>query len=289
MKTGFGVDAVLVHAVLDQVDAEVDEPAHLDRAAERDLAVALGEVQVAARQLRAVDVDRVVHAASTSEVLDVVVAAVLPRGHGARALARDLRQVAARQRPGQRVVLERRQRQRRHAVRVGVDQGLLAPVPLRQQVRRRRGAEQPGMGDTRVADARDVARGRLLAAEVPDRLVGIREVVGQEAAAVRPVEDARVAPSLAGRVALLLRRLAGAQLEDVDHEQVPCLRSLDRDRAAEHVRAGEIHIAHVVGRVVVADLRVRPLAAFDPEVAAGAHRRDAAGMSGCQRLWPGTA
>src|SRR5215218_2132582 len=46
-----GADPVLLHAALDQVDAEVDEAAHLDGAAEGDLPVALAEVQVAAGQL----------------------------------------------------------------------------------------------------------------------------------------------------------------------------------------------------------------------------------------------
>src|SRR5215211_7891566 len=43
-----GADPVLRHPALDQVDTEVDEPAHLDRAAEGDLAVPLAEVEVAA-------------------------------------------------------------------------------------------------------------------------------------------------------------------------------------------------------------------------------------------------
>ena len=218
--------AVLVHPVLDQVDAEVDEAAHLDRAAERDLAVALGEVQVAAGELRPVDVHRVVDAAAAREVLDVVVAAVLARRHGAGALAADALELRAAQRPGEHALLDRRQRERRDALRVLVDQRLLAPVPLGEQVGRRRGAEQAGMRDAGVADAGHVARRRVLAVEVPDRLVGVGEVVGQEAAAVGLGEDARVAPALARRVAVLLRRLARAEVEDVDDQQVARLGAL---------------------------------------------------------------
>ena len=65
---------------------QVDEPAHLDRAAERDLAVALAEVQVAHRQVRPVDEDGVEDPGALGEVLDVLVAAVLPRRCGAGGL-----------------------------------------------------------------------------------------------------------------------------------------------------------------------------------------------------------
>ena len=56
-----GRDAVLLHAVLDELDPEVDVPAHLDRTAERNLAIALAEVQIAAGQLRLWHVHRVEH------------------------------------------------------------------------------------------------------------------------------------------------------------------------------------------------------------------------------------
>ena len=79
-------DAVGVHAALDQVDVQVDEPAHLDGAAEGDLAVALREVQVAHREVRPVDEDRIEHPGPLGEVLDVLVAAVLPRRRGAGGL-----------------------------------------------------------------------------------------------------------------------------------------------------------------------------------------------------------
>ena len=69
--------------------------------------------------------------------------------------------------------------------------------------------------------------------EVPDRLVRVREVVGQEAAAVGLGEDAGVAPALAGRFADLLRDRA--EVEDVHDEQVAGLGALDTDRATEHV------------------------------------------------------
>ena len=135
---------------------------------------------------------------------------------------------------------------------------------------------------------RDVA---LLAGEVPDRLVGVRELVGEEPAAVGLGEDAGVAPALAGRVADLLRQ-HGPEVEDVDDEQVTRLGALDAIGPREHVRAGEVHVADVVRGVVVADLAVGPLAALDPDLLPGPDRRRRAGCrgaSGCGRARPGRA
>ena len=63
---------------------------HLDGAAEGDLAVALGEVEVAHREPGALHVDREVDLRAARQVLDVAVAAVLARRHRARAFGRDL-------------------------------------------------------------------------------------------------------------------------------------------------------------------------------------------------------
>ncbi len=166
---------------------------------------------------------------------------------------------------------QRGQRQRRHPVGVGGDQRPFALVPAGQQLGRRRGAEQAGVGDPGVADARDVPRGGLLSAEVPDRLVRVGIVVGEEAAAVDLGEDAGVAPTLAGRVADLLRHRA--EVEDVDDEQVAGLGALDRDRTGQHVAAVELDVADIVRRVVVPDLGVGPLAALDADRRAGRDRR----------------
>lgn len=178
-------------------------------------------------------------------------------------------------RAGQRVVGERRQRERRNPVRVGVDEGLLAGVPAGQQLGGGRGAEEAGVGDAGVADAGDVPGGGLLAVEVPDGLVRVGEAVGEEAAAVVLGEDAGVAPALPGAFSLRLRY--GAQVEDVHDEQVAGLGALHRDGAAEHVGVGEVDVTDVVGRVVVADLVVGPVPALDAEIRARLHgdgRRD---------------
>src|SRR5206468_6597893 len=86
---GVRLQAVLVHAVLDEVDTEVDVPAHLDGSAEGDLAVTLREVEIAAGELGARNVHRIEDAAAPGEVLDVVVAAVLAGRHGASSLPAD--------------------------------------------------------------------------------------------------------------------------------------------------------------------------------------------------------
>ena len=115
-----------------------------------------------------------------------------------------------------------------------------------------------------------VPGGGDLAVEVPDRLVGVRVVVGEEPAGVGLGEDAGVAPALAGGRPGLLRHRA--QVEDVDHQQVAGLGALDLDGAAEHVGVGQVDVADVVGGVVVAELGVGPLAALDPELAARPYR-----------------
>ena len=130
--------------------------------------------------------------------------------------------------------------------------------------RRRRGAHQARVVDADVGALGDVARGRDVAREVPDDLVRVGEAVGQEAAAVRLREDARVAPAHAGQRPLVLL-VARVDLEDVDDEEVARLGALDAERAAEHVHAGERRVAHVVGRVVVLDRAVEPLAAVGAE------------------------
>ena len=73
------MDPVGVHAALDEIDVQVHEPAHLDRATERDFSIALGKVQVTKRQFRPRDVDRIEDPAPRGKVLDVLVPAVLTR------------------------------------------------------------------------------------------------------------------------------------------------------------------------------------------------------------------
>src|ERR1700677_5262431 len=83
LDTGFG------DAVLDDVDLEMHPARHLDRAAEGDLAIALAEVQVTHRETAAGHIDREVDLRAARQILDVAIAAMLARRHGAGALGAD--------------------------------------------------------------------------------------------------------------------------------------------------------------------------------------------------------
>src|SRR5215211_5407205 len=128
------IHGVLLHAALDQLDTEVYVSGHLDGAAEGDLAVPLREVQVPHRELGAVDVHREVDARPDREVFDVDVTAMLARRNCPAGLPGDPLELAAAQRPQQRVLLEWGKRQRRYPIGVRVYEGLLAAVPPGKQV-----------------------------------------------------------------------------------------------------------------------------------------------------------
>src|SRR6516162_1178391 len=76
LEDGIG-DAVLLYAVLDQIDADINPAGHFDRATESDFAVALRPVDVAHREAGALHVDGEVDARAARKVLDVAVAAML--------------------------------------------------------------------------------------------------------------------------------------------------------------------------------------------------------------------
>src|SRR4051794_27220832 len=102
---------------------------------------------------------------------------------------------------------------------------------------RGRAADQSWVLDADEADIGDVPRGGEDAlVKIPDGLVGIGKVLGQEAATVRAAEDAGVAP---GRIRRTQDRIGDrAEVEDVDHQQIARLSALDGDRAAEDVAGG---------------------------------------------------
>src|SRR6266511_4224541 len=104
---------------------------------------------------------------------------------------------------------------------------------------------EPWVGNAGVADAGQMPRGGVLPVEVPDRLVGVREVVGQEPAGVGLGEDAGVPPTLAGGGPDLLGHRA--EVEDVHHQEVAGLGALDLDGAAEHMGNREVHVPNVIG------------------------------------------
>src|ERR1035437_8138441 len=163
------------------------------------------------------------------------------------------------------------QRQWRHPDWVGRDQVGLALGPPGQELGRRRGTHQAWVLDAGVRNARDVARRGNAPAIVPDDLVGVGELVDEEAATVFPREDAGVAPALTGdSVDVLVVWLS--DVEDVDDEQIAWFGTLDSERSAEDVDTGERGIAHIIGGVVVADGAVEPLSTVSTEGIAVPHR-----------------
>lgn len=66
----------LLHAALHYREVDRDDTRHLNRTTERDLAIALREVQVAYGELGAFHMDRKVDLTAAGQVLDVAVAAV---------------------------------------------------------------------------------------------------------------------------------------------------------------------------------------------------------------------
>lgn len=80
----------LLHTALHDREVDRDDTSHLNGAAERDLAIALREVQVADRELGARDVDGQVDFAAAGQVLDIAVASVFrAAGHSASAFSAD--------------------------------------------------------------------------------------------------------------------------------------------------------------------------------------------------------
>lgn len=270
-EDGVGRDAICLHAALDQVDVEVDEPTHFDRPAEGDLPIALAEVQVTPGEQGPRHVHGKEDARAPGEVLDVVVAAVLPGRHRARPLLGHPLVVRAGERAQQRPGAQRRECQGRHPVRGGRDESRLAPVPAAQQLRRRRHPEEARVGDAGVPHPGQMPRRRLLAVKVPDGLGRVWIVVGEEAAGVVAVEYPRVPPTLPGYVASLLRDRA--QVEDVEHQKIARFRPFHGEGAGQHVGNRQVDVANVVGRIIVTDLAVGPFPALDTHLGTRFDRR----------------
>jgi len=120
------------------------------------------------------------------------------------------------------------------------------------------------VGDAGEGHTRNVPRCRGPTTEVPDHLVGVGELVNEEAATVLLGEDAGIAPSLAGqRSGVLLRDRAN--VEDVNDQQVTRLRAFHGERTAEDMHSGQGCIADVIGGVVVVDGTVKPFPAVHPK------------------------
>src|SRR5256885_4004825 len=111
-------------------------------------------------------------------------------------------------------------------------------------------------------DAGDVAALGEHAVEVPDGLLGQREMLVQEAAAILLGEKAVEAPEAV---------VARADVQQVHHQQVAGLGALDAHGAGQEVDGGQVHVAHVFGAVVVLDGAAGPVIGLQLELRARLH------------------
>ena len=160
---------------------------------------------------------------------------------------------------------ERRIGQRRHTGRVGVDQRLLALVPGREQLGIGQATDQARVDQAGEAHPGYVPALGEHALEVPDGFLRVGKVVGEKAAAVALREEAVEAPQ---------RILLGADVQQLDHQQVARLGALYTHRTGEVVHGGKVDIAHVAGVVVILDRAARPVVGLEDEIVA---RLDPAG------------
>ncbi len=155
---------------------------------------------------------------------------------------------------------QRRIRQRRHAGRVGVDQLLLAAVPVGEHHRVGQAPDQAGMDQAGKVNPRNVPRASEHALEIPDGFLRAGEMIGEETTAVLPREETVEAP---------LRIGLGADVEQVHHQQVARLGAVHTHRAGEVMHGGQVHITHIAGVVVVLDRTGGPVVGLQDEVIAG--------------------
>ena len=238
---------------------------HFDRAAEGDFAIALREVQIAHRKTAAGHINREIHFRAARQVFDVAIAAMFARRHRARAFSRSLVAGFALHAAHMRGRAERWIGEAGHTLRIGGDQRGLALVPGREQFRIGQTADQAGMDQAGKIHAGNMARRGVHALEVPDRLLGLREMIGQEAAAILLGEEAVESP-----LAILHR----ANIEQINHQKIARLRPLDADRARQKVDDRQVDVAHVVSAVVVLDEAASPVIGLDDEVVARIDPRD---------------
>src|SRR5699024_4457185 len=133
---------------------------------------------------------------------------------------------------------------------------------------RGRRRHQARMGDTGERDSGDVTRACGLSLEIPYGLVRVGELVDEKGTPVTFREDTGVPPALTGeRTRILLRERPHVQ--NVNDQQITWFRTADPDRSGERVDLGHGRVADVLGRVVVLDGAVEPLAAVHPEGTSG--------------------
>ena len=123
----------------------------------------------------------------------------------------------------------------------------------------RQAADQAGVDQAGEAHAGDVPALGEHALEVPDRLLRRREVIGEEAAAIALREETVEAPE---------HVLLGADVEQLDDQQIARLGPLHAHRTGQVVHGGEIDVAHVRGIVIVLDRAAGPVVGLEDEVIA---------------------
>lgn len=143
--------------------------------------IALREVEVADSEVCAAHVDGKPNPRADAEVLDVAVAAVLAARDRSSSLFGDLvEDVGGKVLPDVDALGERRKSDSGGRARVRVNEGLLAAVPLVEELLRRCSADDARVRDAGEAHARDVpARGKPTL-KVPDRLARSRLELGRE-------------------------------------------------------------------------------------------------------------
>ena len=150
--------------------------------------------------------------------------------------------------------------QRRDALGIGVEQLGFAAVPHVEHLAIRQTADQTGMDEARIFHPRHMARLGEHAVEIPDGFLCFGEMLGQETATVLFREKAVEPPE---------HLFLGADIQDVDHQQIARLGPFDADRAGEVMNLLEFHVAHVRGVIVVLDLTTCPVIGLDLEIIAG--------------------
>src|SRR5437660_10281839 len=105
------------------------------------------------------------------------------------------------------------------------------------------------MEEARKARARHMPRLREQAGDVPDRLLRLREVIGEKAAAVLLGKKAVEAPHALGQL---------AHIKKVDNQQFARLRAFHADRPGQEMHDGEIKTADVVTGFILLDEAAGP-------------------------------
>jgi hypothetical protein len=159
----------LLHATLHDGEIDRNHTRHLNSATERNLAIALREMQIADGELRSLHVHGKVHFAATRQVLDIAVAAVLGAPwNRASALFADFLFGCFVCAAGVHILGLRGESYVAVHVRAGFDQAGFALVPGVEDFGRGRAAEDSWVDEAGEFDAGDVAGGAVDAFEVPD-------------------------------------------------------------------------------------------------------------------------